>query len=224
MLARHSLGVRSMSRAVFLAVLLSSTAALADEPAYPPPLPVEDDEPPPQTPYPAQVPYTPAPVYAPQYQYAYPAPAEGPKSAWTAGMLSLAATVAPPLLATMVYGNRSENEREDVVGKIALASVMIGPSVGHIYAGKFLTIGLGVRVAGFAVAMSATQSDDLGDALGRIMIGGILLASGAIADLATVGKSVNEYNAEHARIVPTVTPVMDPNGSIRPQVGLAGRF
>jgi hypothetical protein len=221
-----------MSRAVFLVVLLSSATALADDPAYPPPLPVQiDEEPtPPQTPYyPAQVPYVPAPVYAPQYQYApppyvYPAPVEGPKSAWTAGMLSLAATLAPPLLATMVYGNRSESEREDVVAKIALTSVMIGPSVGHIYAGKFLTLGLGVRVVGFAVAMSAVSADDLGDALGRIMIGGITIAAGAIADLATVGKSVNEYNAEHTRIVPTVAPVMDPNGSIRPQVGVAGTF
>jgi hypothetical protein len=217
-----------MSRAaVFLAVVLTSTTALANEaPAYPPPPPLPQQPAPPPPYYPAQVPYTPGPTYAyaPPPQ-AYPTPdAEGPKNAWTAGMLSLGATLGPPLLATIAMGNRNESEREEVVAKVALTSVMIGPSVGHVYAGKFLTAGLAVRTLGFAVAMSATSTDDLGDALGRILLGSIAIMSGAIADLATVGKSVREYNAEHMRLVPTVAPIVGQHGDRGVQVGMSGSF
>lgn len=218
-----------MSRAVLVAILLTSSIAFAadEEPAYPPPPPppAPQADPAPTPYYPAQVPYTPgpAPQYAPQYVYA-PPQVEGLKDSWTAGMLSLGATVAPPLIATLVMSSSNESDREDVIGKIALTSVMIGPSVGHMYAGKFLTPGIAVRTLGFAVAMTAASADDLGDALGRIMIGSLGILSGAIMDLATVGKSVREYNAEHVRVSPMVTPVVDQNGNRGVQIGVNGAF
>lgn len=106
-----------------------------------------------------------------------------------------------------------------------LASALVGPSAGHIYAGNFFTLGLGIRAAGLtSILIGASSGGD--DGIGLIVLGSIAAVSGAIADFAGLGRAVSDYNFEYhrRRIVPTVAPVVDAGGSMRPVAGLAGTF
>lgn len=207
---------------VLLAILGSAATASADD-YYPEPLPPQA----PPAPVPVYVPTSTAPAMtAPQpVVYAAPDPDEGPKSPGTAGMLSFFATVGPPLAAAAAFGNDDGNDREDTMITVMLGSVLVGPSIGHLYAGKLVTPGLGVRALGFALGLAAAGTDDLDDAIGLLLLGSGCVIGGAVYDIATAGRSAREYNFQQAkRMMPTFAPVTTNGQPAGVQVGLAGAF
>jgi hypothetical protein len=209
--------------AVLSAVLLcATTASAADDPPYPSPLappPAVSDEAPP-----AAVQPPPQPVYID--------PDAGPKQWWVAALLSLGATAGPPVAVALIVGDRDGNGQYQHLDWTVLVSGMIGPSVGHIYAGKVLTPGLVVRTLGFgAVVIAAIDRSNAGTnedkSLGLLLIGSGCAIGGVIYDLVTVGTSVRDYNFEHAkrRMLPTIAPVVGAGGQTSGvQLGLAGTF
>lgn len=225
-----------MKLAVFGLIALSSTLAAA-QPAPPDPAPQPDPapypEPPPQPyPPPQPQPYPPQ-QYPPQYGY-QPAPyytpmapvIDGPKSTGTAVGLSLGATFIPPLVASAIAGD-NENRNDTLVYGLLIASAVIGPSAGRIYAGDFFTAGLGIRAAGMtAILVGANGDRSTDDAVGYIVLGSLALLGGAIADIAGTGAAVREYNFEHAKrtMMPMVAPTMGPNGTTGAQLGMSGTF
>ncbi len=211
---------------VLSAVLLSAASASADA-NYPAPLPPPNapllvPEPPLAPPSFVQPVMVPMPMPMPM-----PDPEQGPKSPGTAVMLSLAATIAPPLIAASIYGDEHYvgNDHDEEMLWIFAGSALIGPSIGHWYAGKVMTPGLGVRALGFALGAAAFGTDDLGEGLGLLMLGSTAILGGAIYDIATAGRSAREYNFEHAtRTIPMVVPTVGPDGHAQLRVGLTGNF
>lgn len=194
-----------MHAAVAIALLLGSATASADTP-YPAPLA------PPSTVMPVQQPAA----------YLLD-PEDGPKSPELAILLSVAGTVAPPLLASAMYGDTNEHETELLW--ILGTSALLGPSLGHWYAGKVITPGLGVRAVGFALGAAAFGADDLDSAVGLLMLSASCILGGAIYDVSTAGRSARHYNFAYAtRLMPVVAPTMGPSGTTGAQLGVAGTF
>jgi hypothetical protein len=120
-----------------------------------------------------------------------------------------------------------------------LGSAVVTPSLGNFYAGKYLTIGMGIRVAagGFAtyVALSQTQTNQCSDSTvpkdceqitntGMTLLGiaGIVFIAGAAYDFKTLEDDVRAYNAKHAFTwAPTLTPSPSGPGAL---LGIAGAF
>lgn len=63
------------------------------------------------------------------------------------------------VIASAIYDDNNGHETELLW--ILETSALLGPSLGHWYAGKVVTPGLGVRAVGFAVGAAAFGSDDL---------------------------------------------------------------
>ena len=155
-----------------------------------------------------------------------PAPVDGPKNTGTGVVLSLAATFGPPLLASAIAGG-NESRNENLLLGLLISSAVIGPSAGRIYAGDFLTVGLGVRAAAMtAILVGANSDGSTDDRIGYILVGSLALIGGGIADFAGIGSSVRDYNFEYAKrtMMPVVAPTMGPNGTTGAQIGLAGTF
>ncbi len=146
------------------------------------------------------------------------------KSPLVAMLLSVGATGVPIAAAAAVFRDDDGNgQYPDALWAIGGVAVLIGPSVGHWYAGKYFTLGLVARATGFALgafAVNGRGHED--DKLGALLVGGACLVGGAIYDLATADRSAREYNFEHAKkLLPTVAPVASGTGV---QIGLAGTF
>ena len=143
--------------------------------------------------------------------HAQPAPQpDESKSEASALALSIAGTLGSAgLLGAGVAS--AGNGHVAMLGVGALASV-VGPSIGHIYAGEYLTAGLVTRVVGMAAfALGASvivNCDDEGcDTVpGTLMLvgAGVYLA-GAIYDIATAPRAARRWNAKHhVWVMPTV--------------------
>jgi len=152
----------------------------------------------------------------------------GPKSPDTALMLSLGGTAAS---AALVLAGGASNDGGLVAA--GLLSSLVTPSLGEWYAGKPLTLGMGVRVAsaaaemyGLAEAFSCWDSCSSGDnnTAGVLIIGGLVgYAAGTIYDIADAPSSAREYNRAHAW---HITPAMmrTPSGNTQLGVGIGGSF
>jgi hypothetical protein len=156
-------------------------------------------------------------------------PEHGPRSPGLAITLSLVATVAPPIAAVAAFNDSERDgvaeDREEAALWILGGSLLFGPSVGHWYAGKVLTPGLGVRALGFAIGAAAFGGNDVDDAISLMLLGTATVLGGAIYDVATAGRSAREYNFEHAtRVMPMVAPAIAPDGSAQLRVGVSGAF
>lgn len=142
----------------------------------------------------------------------------------TAVVLSVGGTAASATL--FLVGVKAENGALAAAG---LISSLVTPSAGEIYAGRLGTPGLvlrlvsaGVAVAGvqeafkcFLESSSCQHDPELAGAL--IVAGGIGYASGILYDIATAGRTADDYNRRmHVRVTPTVIPT----GSSGPAVGL----
>jgi len=113
------------------------------------------------------------------------------------------------------------------------AGLFIGPAFGHLYAenGSQALLGIGLRTGTALISLSAAESagdggngpdgdfDGLGEALGWIAMGALVVIGSSVYDIATAGKAAREHNREHelksARVAPTVS---GPQGE---QVGLS---
>jgi hypothetical protein len=113
---------------------------------------------------------------------------------------------------------------------LIIGGTMLGPSVGHWYAGKLFTrgaamrlLGAGIIGVGFLAAKKYPENDgDFIDDRGfGIAIGGtVVILLGALVDIGTAGDSARKRNE---RVTPTVTAIRTPSGST-PALGLAGTF
>jgi hypothetical protein len=154
---------------------------------------------------------------------------EGPKDPSTALALSLGGTLASGAL--VAIGAASNN------GDIAAAGVLsslVTPSLGEWYAGKPVTLGLGLRAASALVfvvgadeAFKCFLQDDTchnnNTEAGLLLLGGLAgYATGTIYDIATAKSTAREYNVHHLQLAPTY--MRTPSGSATMGVGIAGTF
>jgi hypothetical protein len=117
------------------------------------------------------------------------------------------------------------------LGELGVASLLVTPSLGEWYAGRYLTLGLALRAAGAATTLAgiaysycndSTCSSDRGHAL--IAIGLAAAAAGIVYDIADARSTTDRYNRARAprlAIMPTVLP--SPSGPAM-GIGLARTF
>ena len=146
------------------------------------------------------------------------------RSPHTALLLSLGATVIPFAIGS-ASSTRSETE------KLAFWGILVGPAVGHFYAGhsKQAWQGIGIRsgvgVATLAVGFascsgrgSGSDSWDCGSA--AVIIGSVALLASVVHDIATAPRSAREYNASHPRPVSLIVVPLNDGAKTRMGVGL----
>ncbi|HEY5925923.1 MAG TPA: hypothetical protein VIV11_29750 [Kofleriaceae bacterium] len=134
--------------------------------------------------------------------------AKRPKERGAAIVGALAGSVAPLFIHEITERHRNP----DTVVTLTLGGALLLPSAGHWYAGKLVTPGMGVRAAGVLVIVG---SDD--QSAETVAVGVLLIAAGALYDLATAGSAVDAWNRKHA----TVTPMPIGSGY---GIGAGGRF
>jgi hypothetical protein len=85
-----------------------------------------------------------------------------------------------------------------------LTAVMLTPSLGHWYAGRYVTFGMGLRLAGagFIVLLAATAGDDFPPQK-EFAPGLVLMGAGTLLDIAMAGSAARDYNTRF-RLAPTV--------------------
>jgi len=150
------------------------------------------------------------------------------KSETTAEVLSLSAgLVLPAGLSLAAYGQDTSTGRLMLEG--ALAATVVGPTLGHWYAGRFWTTATTVRVVGSAALIAGLyplSSDCEGSCTliggGLVATGLIALVGGAFYDVATAGRSAREYNARQFTVAPVALPAV--GGGTAMGFGLAGTF
>ncbi|UCC45322.1 MAG: hypothetical protein JSU65_05225 [Candidatus Zixiibacteriota bacterium] len=143
-------------------------------------------------------------------------PPTGPslKSPQAATNLSLFGTLAPVGLGIMMTPNQSYGFglREATCLTAIVGGIVVGPGLGHAYAGNYgrLWVGMGLRllaVGGAMTVMALTWNDsdsETGAAAGFASL--VLLGGSAIADIAAAGRSARNYNEKHGLTGFTITP------------------
>lgn len=104
--------------------------------------------------------------------------------------------------------------------RIAIPTLLVGPSLGHWYAGRIVTGGLLVRAAGAGIAALglaslASEDGEAGPGGGLFYLGAGLVLAGGIYDAATAGRAVDDRN--RVSVVPLVHPASA-------GLGIAGTF
>jgi hypothetical protein len=120
-----------------------------------------------------------------------------------------------------------------------LATSVVTPSLGNWYAGRWLTVGMGIRVAsgGFIAYVAGTQRQDIqcGDSAtpktckqltntGMTLLGvaAIVFVGGAAYDFKTLPDDIDAYNRKHRfQFQPMVTPSPTGQGAL---LGIGGTF
>jgi hypothetical protein len=144
------------------------------------------------------------------------------KSKNTAMTNSLLCTLVPAAIGGVLvlhgsYG-RQNDKAEALTGfAIGSAGMIVGPGVGHAYAEKMGRFWGGVAIRGAVVALTAivsfsasenslSMSDGIAQSSTALAIGGSVCLVSAIYDIATVGNSVDAYNAAHGFQTLTLRP------------------
>jgi len=162
------------------------------------------------------------------------AESDEPLSPTTATLLSLGGVAASGL--TLGAGLAMGGDAGIAVGIVGASSLLITPSAGNIYSGKFLSRGFVARVAGTAAMAGGAalfvasfdpfnESDDhAGAAAGMALFvgGGVAFVTGTILDVATASTAAHEWNAKHGFTL-APTPIVTPSGTSA-GLGLSGRF
>lgn len=139
--------------------------------------------------------------------------------------LSVASTVAGGALFAAGLGTES-----GPLLAVGAGALILGPSAGHWYAGKSLTWGLPIRIAGAGLAVMGTYeaigcviaADDDGCSAPEMVIGGLVLVGvGTVLDIATAGRSAREYNERHWQVTPTLVSDGQSQGM---GLGIGGSF
>jgi hypothetical protein len=101
-----------------------------------------------------------------------------------------------------------------------LGSSIVTPSLGHFYAGKYLTVGMGIRAAAAGLALyGVSQNQDqpcdidptqncptlTGTGFTFIALATIAYIGGVAYDVRTTPDAVESYNKLHVQLLPTVT-------------------
>jgi hypothetical protein len=152
-------------------------------------------------------------------------PDSGPKDPDTALMLSLGGTAAS--VALVVAGGRVNNS----LPWAGLVSSVFTPSLGEWYAGKPLTVGIGIRAASAGILFAgigqwnSSNDEKKGDGgAGLLVLTGIVgYAAGAIYDIADAPRAAHAYNRTHSwQVAPTV--LHTPSGDTHMGIGIGGSF
>lgn len=137
-------------------------------------------------------------------------------------MLSLGTTLAAGI--PLAAGARNDNQA--LLGTAA-AMFVVGPSVGHWYAGEWINGGFVTRVVGAGLAAwGAAQTDVLGtdgdsdDGEGLIVLGALVYVGGGIYEIATAPRAAREYNRANQPTVMIAPLVRENTGGL----ALAGQF
>ncbi len=119
---------------------------------------------------------------------------------------------------------------------VGSAALLVGPSLGSAYAGRFWNGGTAIRLAGlgiagagvaFALAYDRRGGDAGPDPLPYLAFaaGGIVYLAGATYEIATAPRAIDRYNREHGVSAQlSVVPIRARDGSLAPGVSLSGQF
>lgn len=148
--------------------------------------------------------------------------AEDHKSADEALALSGGVT----LLSGILVAATVEDDDLSPMTAIGLAGLALGPSLGHVYAGEYLTGGLALRAAGMTVAILGLREGTTcadGDCIAKgavaaAVLGGAAFAAGIIWDVATAPRAARRWNERHGL---SIAPVVTDDGA---GVTLGGSF
>ncbi len=120
------------------------------------------------------------------------------------------------------------------------AALLVGPSIGHIYAGHTWNTGLAIRASGIATfglgmlaasrcfgypgigAPSASEQRACNTGSMAAVLGAVATAVGTVTEVATTPSAVDDYNRAHASL--TLAPIRAQDGSIAPGLAFAGQF
>ena len=150
----------------------------------------------------------------------------------TLGGLGLVLVAADVGIRPQAYPN--EQWLQPPLVAIGSAALLVGPSLGSAYAGRFWNGGTGMRLAGLAIAGAGFAeglasrgegaSVDPGPYL-MLAAGGFLYLVGATYEIATTPRAVDLYNREHGVSAQlSLAPIRARDGSIAPGVSLSGQF
>jgi hypothetical protein len=149
--------------------------------------------------------------------------------AWSLGVTAVGVAASVDAVVAKDPGQQSAMFAFGAVG------LLVGPSIGRIYAHHTWSGGLVARLVGFTgvVLGESIASACLGGPRGACpatpiktspfidaMAGVVVL--GALFDLATTPEAVDDYNHEHASVV--VAPIRTPANATVPGLALVGRF
>lgn len=148
----------------------------------------------------------------------------GPKDETTATLLSAAGTLVPAALIGAGFA-----ADEDSLTTLGALTSFFGPSLGHWYAGRWVTgglavrgVGAGVMVVGVTMELGCFLRPECESAGNEIAAAGLVLyAAGAIYDVATAGRSAREHNERLLDVGPTV---IGSGGSQTLGLGVSGAF
>jgi hypothetical protein len=167
------------------------------------------------------------------------APSE-PKDRTTALVLSIAGTAASGAL--VVAGLSMNNDAGAGLAGAGVLSSLVTPSIGEIYAGQPLTIGMGARTLGAALVLagaaqslgslclsadngpdSCSSSSTANPNSSRVLlgIGATAYVAGIVYDIVDAPRAADRYNAHHFVMAPTV---MQTASGTTAGVGLSGTF
>ena len=144
--------------------------------------------------------------------FASPALAEERKSENAAFALSAGGTLVSAGLVAYA-AHRAPDDAADTYLAAGAVALAVTPTLGHWYAGDYVTLGLGARVVGGAAIylghrMASCGGDCSSDGGTALMVFGAgAVIAGALWDVATASRAAQTWNARHyLALTPTVTP------------------
>jgi hypothetical protein len=164
--------------------------------------------------------------------HAEPEPSPEPKSADAATWWSIGVTAGGVAALAGMAASHDKGQQAALMSMGGLA-VLVGPSLGHIYAHDPWTVGLGLRATGFTLAVLTESFAQIGGvqgsgcthdchsngpSTGALATAGVIALVGTLFDLATTPEAVHRYNATLV-----VAPVQARDG-VAPGLALAGQF
>jgi hypothetical protein len=170
------------------------------------------------------------PAKLPSIPVAQPAPEDRLSEGMAFGLSFGAAVASWTVLVAGISMEQHNSQAVRYVLGIGVLSTTFAPTIGHWYAHRSVTRGLGLRLAGIAavaigsrmvVACQEDCPDGYSAVLALLLFGGAgLHIAGTIDDVVTAPRAARRYNAQHER---TVVPVVDPaTGSFG--LAVSGRF
>lgn len=170
------------------------------------------------------------PAKLPSVPVAQPAPEDGLGEGMAFGLSFGAAVASWTVLGAGISMEQHSSQGAPYVFGIGVLSTMFAPTIGHWYAHRSVTRGLGLRLAGtaavaigFRLAVACEEDCPAGYSavLALLLFGGAgLHIAGTIDDVVTAPRAARRYNAQHDRIlVPVVNPATGSFG-----LAFSGRF
>jgi len=138
--------------------------------------------------------------------------------------LLLAALGSAASVAIVGAAARDHGHHFAAFAALSVSSVLILPSAGHFYSGRFFTAGMLTRSIGISIAAAGVMVliGSEGDTGGTALLAGLIVsAGGAVVDLATAPHEAEAYNDAHRVRVKPVAMHFKTGGY---GVGLGGAF